>query len=238
MAIIYAVGLPLSESSDGVANRDHEFARRRSSGAAGPSNINGILVMIVLVAIAFIGGLVMIGYGPNLFVATSAETADSDINEIPPKPEVAAASAGVAVLPGAAWRPRLQQLLVIIAERWRRLTIKLATRTPIGTSTLTLPWSWRRRNSTGRSSHGPFSISMLPRKRRWRLVATIRSSCFFHVRSADKKTSEAELDRGYAKAAKALLASSYPPSRRTITLSKHTQRRLKDAGARKRRSCR
>jgi hypothetical protein len=234
VAVVYVVGWLIavfSNTDAGAGSRTPtESSEVVAIPAASQSNMKGYFVPLGVGAAVFIAGLLICGYWPgmkdNFFAAQSSETPDSDVDEIPPAPTVAG-PVPASLLPAPA-QARVDRML-----RFNRQTLAGAY-DQVG----------KKSREWDEHAHAAMELTAIyfsnptdPRAQAKDIRAATQKALdagcddplilFLHARSADPKTPDAKLDGGYAKAAKAMWSSDYPPMRRASALLKAVERKFK-----------
>src|SRR5262249_51564830 len=235
VAVVYVIGWFIAVFSNTDAGAGRRTLTESSEvdviAAAAQSKMTGVFVPLGVGAAVFVAGLLICGYWPGMkdyfFAAQSNETPDSDVDEIPPAPTVAG-PVPASLLPAAPAQARVDRML-----RFNRQTLAGAY-DQVG----------KKSPEWDEHAHAAMELTALyfsnptdPRAQAKDIRAAAQKALdagcddplilFLHARSADPKTPPAELDRGYAKAAKAMWSSDYPPMRRASALLKAVERKFK-----------
>ena len=234
VAVVYVIGwlIVVFSGTDAGTGRGTlpESSEMGPIPAASRSIMGGLFLSLGLGVMVFIAGLLICSFWPgmigNFFAAQSNETPDSDVDEIPPAPP-AAGPVPASLMP-APWQPRVDRMV-----NWNRRTLadaydKVGKKSP----------NWDdHAHAAMELTALYFSNSTDPRVQAKDIRAATQKALdagcddplilFLHARSASPKAPDAELDRDYAKAAKAMWSSAYPPMRRASALLKAVERKFR-----------
>ena len=234
VAIIYAVGFMFAETSD--ANRQEPSIYSVNAGphatpAPSGSAVKGIVLALVVGGSVFFGAFLVQAFWADIqeqlgFAPPLNETAESDIDEIPAAPAVAGPVPEY-LLP-CSWQPRVDRMLDFNRRTLAAAYEKVGKRSPDWdeSALLALELTARQFSFGPDPQAQPKDIHTCTRK-------ALDAGCddplilYIHYRFADNNVSEAEIEQGFAKAAKALQASKYPPFRRLSALNKALESKLK-----------
>lgn len=235
LALIYIIGLAIADPA-GVQGGERKSALDISINEpvppAAPSNVKGFLLIAGLGVGVFLASLMFIGAWPTvkekLGIGQLNEAPDDDIDAIPPAPPIAGPVPD-ALLP-ASWQARVERMLSFNRPTLAGAYDRVGKTNP--------KWDEHARTAlelTALHFSNQYAPHAQPKDIRTATQKAISAGCndplilYLHYRFADAKTPDAELEQGFARAAKAMQASAYPAFRRAAAVWKAAEYKVKRA---------
>jgi tetratricopeptide (TPR) repeat protein len=229
VAVIYAIGLASSESPINYAEAGRMVLTGNLAERLKPESsswhFKAIFLVLLVVAVTFIGSAVVIGNWSEIFPPSSTETADSDIDEIPPAPP-AAGPVPASLMPGThrSYERKLKYNRETLAAAYEKIGHKDPKWDEHAHAAMELAAQYFSNDGDPNAQLKHIHAAT---------TQAFAAGCndplilYLHARSSDPKTPDANLERSYAKAARAMASSEYPPTRRATAMFRAADRYLK-----------